>query len=102
MDDEWGPMIEHDGRGCPCVGMYARRILSTGGVGKFDCTDDDEWEIIGIVVVGPCSAWDWNNFGKVKSNGLRTAKVIRYSIRTPRALVQLRTLIADKPQTVSA
>lgn len=75
MSEEWGPWIEHDGKGCPCVGMYAERIHDRGDV------------VIGVVLRGGRS-WEW-------APGF--TRVIRYRIRKPRGLTILENLIADLP-----
>jgi hypothetical protein len=77
MSEEWGPWIDHDGRGCPCVGEYAERIHSTGYV------------VIGIIRFGGHS-WHWR---------AGYTRVIRYRIRKPKGMVILESLIADLPET---
>lgn len=88
--DEWGPIIDHDGKGCPCKGMYARVWGDLPGL-----TRDGRYTdyIEGVVRGGP--SWDW----AAKGNWTR---VVRYQVRTPRALTELRALIADLPQEVDA
>lgn len=26
MEEDWGPWIEHDGKGCPCAGMHVEVV----------------------------------------------------------------------------
>ena len=102
MSDEWGPWIEHDGRGCPCVGAWAQRVISTGGVGKFAESGGQERVIEGIVKDGPLSAWDWSNYLKINARGRLVAKIIRYRIRKPRGLTILESLLENLPDEVPA
>lgn len=93
MSEEWGPWIEHDGKGCPCVGLWVHA--------QQDCLPDYEG-IAGRTVMhrGTCeilhgaklagrSRWDW-------SSGA-SAKVIRYRIRRPKALQQLIEMVENLP-----
>ncbi len=92
QDEEWTDWIEHDGQGCPCVGQMVERVLSTCGEGVLHTTRREESSIVGIVpaaAAGVRSPWYWHNFMKINSNGRRVAKVIRYRIRKPRALLDL-------------
>jgi hypothetical protein len=66
-DEQWGPWIEHDGKGCPCVGQFVHRIHCRGDVN------------IGVVMRGGRS-WTW-------APGY--TRVLRYRIRKPRALLDL-------------
>lgn len=86
----WGPWIEHDGKGCPCVGMYVQAehvniILSEGIAGLSD---------------GKC--WTYGNkqdmvTWTIGSNGKRGIPVIRYRIRKPKGLTLLEE-IAKNPE----
>ena len=86
---EWGPWIEHDGKGCPCVGEWVH-VFSDMGM-----------EIEGLAGKGggPCvraglpwdACWCWHP---------RAQKIIRYRIRKPRGLTILDHLIADLPAPV--
>lgn len=86
MAEEWGPWIEHDGKGCPVVGMYVR-IFAAGGV-----------EVEGVPsakcaapLPGEVSAWIWSTL----SSDEKWLRVIRYRIRRPSALRRLIDLAAD-------
>ncbi len=98
-DAEWGPWIEHDGKGCPVpVGTKGDAELRCGRIVPF-CAG------MGSTRGGPykpskfrgTSAWEWggkpaNHFGE---------EVIRYRVRKPRGLTILENLIADLPATAS-
>jgi hypothetical protein len=67
MSGEWGDWIEHDGKGCPCVGMYVRVVHEFW---------ESQWE--GVAKGGP--SWDWDSDYE---------RIIRYRIRRPRALLDM-------------
>ncbi len=81
QDEEWGPWIEHDGKGCPCFGQYIQIELSGEPV-----TVPPYYRMLapriaeGVVphgsIVGAWSAVGW-------------PLVIRYRIRKPRALLDM-------------
>ncbi len=81
MSEEWGPWIEHDGKGCP-VPDGAFVLVDVG---------------VGALIIG---------HGRFCEFCVRTANrdwiawphVIRYRIRKPRGLTILEELIADLPQ----
>ncbi len=71
MSEEWGPVIQHDGKGCP---LSAGTIIHSFG----EWPDGRPEEFVGPV--NPkWAGWDW-------SNGSR---IIRYRIRKPRALLDM-------------
>ncbi len=82
MSEEWGPWIEHDGGGCPVVaGTYVRAIC---------CFIYSEWVWEGHT--GPeHAAWEWSRMGEPSPHDPKmiAARVIRYRIRKPRALLDL-------------
>ena len=94
MREEWGPWIEHDGKGCPCVGEYAhlifdRKIIRMCAPGMIKVSDN---AVMGIVDGdGP----EWGEF-----SFLPTCKVLRYRIRRPRGLTILQDLIENLPAPV--
>ena len=91
MSDEWGPWIEHDGKGCPCVGMYVHRIYDVIARDAQDgCFKNEK---IGRVTNQRSRSWIWT---------VGYARVIRYRIRKPRGLTILENLIADLPVTEEA
>lgn len=87
-DVEWGPWVDHDGKGCPLpVGMIFE--------GKY------EWLpgrfMMRLRAVEPdMPAWDWRNWGRVMPCGRKQSVLRRYRIRKPRALLDL-IQIADQP-----
>ena len=95
MSEEWGPWIEHDGRGCPLpVGTYIKDEWE-GPPGRFNSSE-------GPISYRELEAFDWSNFGKKSLHGMRCGRVIRYRIRKPRGLVILEKLLTDLPETVDA
>lgn len=93
-EEEWGPWIEHDGKGCPCEGMLVHVV-------RFDAPDivviaGAQCRATGIPVTGKHSAWVWPNGKPERTN------VIRYRIRKPRGLTILESLLTDLPEKVDA
>lgn len=86
MADVWGPWIEHDGKGCPCVGMWVCVEWRNGDTSE------------GIAGSGGGSSWDWSNTW--------SDHIIRYRIRRPdalRNLIDLAEQVEDlTPETVKA
>ncbi len=95
MDEDWGPWIEHDGKGCPCLGMWAERY----GVSKTHFAGMPGVKEItkAGIVVNPL-AWDWDNYGLPGPRGLLIPKIIRYRIRRPKALRDLIHMVENLPQ----
>lgn len=87
MTDEWGPWVEHDGKGCPVpLGTFVRGQDRTGLV--------EDW------VVGRWgdhsepwpeddNLWIWMQGAQRSSR-----EVVRYQVRRPRALSLLRDIAA--------
>lgn len=92
--EDWGPWVQHDGKGCPCVGQYVELELTTDGLGV-TASGKTDWTIIGIVQAGNLLAWDWSKFNTMKPNGMLTPKVIRYRIRRPKGMAILNAVLAD-------
>ncbi len=88
MADEWGSWIEHDGKGCPVVGMYVQARIDSGliveGVPTAKCDDPP---------AGYASAWIWATVPEDEA----WSRVVRYRVRRPSALRRLID-IADDPQ----
>lgn len=100
MSDEWGPWIEHDGRGCPCRGEVIEAIWFCGDYES----NVGEAGVVWLVPEGAGSnpresSWWWfvNGAGVVECIDPKTAPIIRYRIRKPRGLTILEDLIADLP-----
>lgn len=84
MSEEWGPWIEHDGKGCPCVGMFVEVVE----VHVFDLTVCDPRKIIARGGNG------WRaKPGQLVPHSSRPScfarPIIRYRIRKPRALLEM-------------
>ena len=78
--EEFGPWIEHDGKGCPCVGQFVRSVERGGRM-------DDH--IAGGVGDGLSRQWDWGS-GIPKS-----MQIIRYRIRKPKGLTILTDILRE-------
>ena len=102
--EDWGPWVDHDGLGCPCVGQWVQWQLEDPlpGIGKWVGPEQPIHESGGIAtfegVAGRQMAWDWSNFCKRGDHGGIVGRIIRYRIRRPRAMEQLRRLAADPPR----
>lgn len=95
MADEWGPWIDHDGRGCPVKGQLVQiAVMMPWGeffvrgsyIAASKCAaqgiDPDRSHL---------SAWVW-------PHGVpELERITRYRVRRPRALEQLRE-IAENPK----
>lgn len=87
--EEWGPWVEHDGRGCPCRGMVVESEERRGLV---------EVHIAGGIGSGGALQWNWD---AARRAGYPIGwQIIRYRIRKPRGLTILENLIADLPAPV--
>ena len=95
MSEEWGPWIEHDGKGCPCIGMYVH--LEAFGFGDGFCVAGEQCLSNGVDPNGPLSAWVW-----ILGNRPIFQEVIRYRIRKPRGLTILEGLLENLPEQVDA
>jgi hypothetical protein len=87
----WGPIIEHDGKGCPVpVGTMVRDWTT------FHRRNHPDVAYEGPLIPGDIPAWDWSNFAqKDPSDGLYWGRVIRYQVMTPDATQMLRDLAKD-------
>lgn len=95
---EWGPWINHDGKGVPlCVigreiEVYAEQI------------DGSFTSQIGIITSGQSDnvnlrCWNWSfAFCGNPGSGWAYAKILKYRIRRASAIEQLRELAANPPQ----
>lgn len=89
---EWGPWIEHDGKGCPCVGQLVQIVERDHGVSPpriagamFDGTES--WS---------GSGWHWAVI-PYGPDGVEWDPIIRYRIRKPRGLTILEQVLSDLP-----
>lgn len=98
MSEEWGPWIEHDGKGCPCLGAWAR--TERVGLNIFPSTGTRHAIIEGRILE-PAN-WDWSRYGELMPGGTSASKILRYRIRKPRALQDLIKLVEELPEGVEA
>lgn len=86
MSDEYGPWIEHDGKGCPVVGMWVHVVSLKGeeaeGIARPAC---------GRPKVGKRSRWIWSG----QENMKRIDGVKKYRIRKPRAMSILTDILRE-------
>ncbi len=90
MTEEWGPWIDHDGKGCP---------LPAGTICEIECRDGECGEIRTEPPKpenegGDCFCW-----GTVAKT-YRHLEIIRYRIRRPRALIELIDMVENLPAPV--
>lgn len=87
--EEWGPWIDHDGKGCPVPRGVLVRVVTEGQFGRF----------YGPTLYANTAgrSWDWNNWGEWSDDGLIFRRVVRYQVKRPRALQQLREMIETLP-----
>jgi hypothetical protein len=93
MADEWGPWIEHDGKGCPVLGMYCETRWESLFVVQ-------SWE--GVVTDRWAPAFVWANHLQETPRGKLWGRVIRYRVRKPRALLDLIEMVERMPERVNA
>lgn len=91
---EWGPWIEHDGKGCPCVGQYVH-IVRRDGREAF-AVAGSQCHAAGVLPNGGPSAWLWAEWPGYQSDSV----IIRYRIRRPKGMAILEQLLADLPAPV--
>jgi hypothetical protein len=84
-DEEWGPWIEHDGKGCPLPDYtIAERMRANGETFVQKVVPDGRYFL---------NAWYWPSVPAWR-------RIIRYRIKKPRGLTILENLIADLPAPV--
>lgn len=96
MADDWGPWIEHDGKGCPLAAGTVCRAIFEGEPGHLSAPT------IGTVGANHGYSWDWSLWGQTAPDGYRITRIIKYQVKTPRGMVELKTALADLPETVDA
>lgn len=98
-ESEWGDWIEHDGRGCPCVGEYGQVMIGGGYSGRVGQEDDRGRVLISSNVyegiIGDGAGWYF---------GANEYPIVRYRIRKPRskAMDILRSLVHNPDQPINA
>lgn len=105
-EGEWGPWIEHNGKGCP-PDLIGRVVLI-----EFRLSHDDrdggkagQHHFVEVLVNDAYASlpeWWRDQFGEIAQNSTTgedygVADIIRYRIRKPRALGQLREMIETLP-----
>lgn len=76
-DYTWGPWIEHDGKGCPCLGEFVQT--------EMEGTDEN---FVGIAGSEGGRSWD------MTYEPLHF-QILRYRIRKPRGMAVLDAVMAD-------
>lgn len=90
---EWGPWIDHDGKGCPCVGEFVHVVaeLQIGHIQEYTTVAGSKGGY----------SWDWRWFNEpIPHLGIMAARILRYRIRKPRGLILLENLIASLPEKI--
>lgn len=75
----WGPWINHNGKGCPCIGAFVEVEALKGPHGPV------RWTYIAGSLGAECRSWDWTNYP-------RYSKITRYRVRKPKGLVMLQEI----------
>jgi hypothetical protein len=84
-DDEFGPWIEHDGKGCPVPDGTVVRVVD------FCNARGVRPPSVGVARNGP--SWDWRNHPGF-------TMVLRYQIKKPRGLTILEGLLENLPSPI--
>jgi hypothetical protein len=89
-DEEWGPWVDHDGKGCPVqAGTYLQmevNIAPTHVTGAWVQLAPKLFE--GRVITTTSRNWTW-------TKGF--ANIVRYRVRKPKGLTMLEELIQNLP-----
>lgn len=83
---EWGPWIEHDGKGCPCRGQFVHMVYAEPGI----TVGTGEWGDEEFGIAESDGSWLWR-FDYVP--------IIRYRIRKPRGLTVLEGILREVETT---
>lgn len=84
-EDQWGPWIEHDGKGCPVPNGILAEITEVAIADGADFKKGDKRQ--GVVVVRPTLSWDWDL--------AITCIITRYRIRKPRGMTVLEAILRE-------
>lgn len=93
-DNEWGPWVQHDGSGCPCVGQMVEVDRDRLGIYGPIIAGSEAIKMIGSPNV-PGSAWVW-----VAVPGFNPSWIRRFRIRRPKGMAILNAILADLPAPV--
>lgn len=97
MAEEWGPWIDHDGKGCPVAGRRVHIVLGVSDAGHHPDDDPQEdWHDVEAVINGheaiaiarPNPSWFW---------GSGWYPIVSYRVQRPRALLDLIELVENLP-----
>ena len=107
MTEEWGPWIEHDGKGCPCRGEIVEAIWRhrDGRTYNYIEGESSVWLVPPDAGSNPrSSSWIWRLVNGLPHPmpGGNSAPIIRYRIRKPRGLTILEGLLENLPEQVDA
>jgi len=92
MSEEWGPWIEHDGSGCPCVGLPCE--IEAYYTGKDPSP--------GSIALGGAS-WSWRIYiGHPCCYDIGVNPIVRYRIRKPRGVTILEEIAQGVKQPEDA
>jgi hypothetical protein len=101
MSAEWGPWIEHDGKGCPCRGEYVQAIdrgrVTAEFVAGTQLCAGRMFEVAESWTDNMPNAWTWGSMRRRSQY-----EIIRYRIRKPRGMTILESLLEDLPEGVDA
>jgi len=100
MAEEWGPWIEHDGNGCPCVGQYVRTRLADGLEAEHIAGGFIYNTFTGAILPRDTASTDLWVWKECLLHSKWSNRVIAYRIKKPRGLIILENLIADLPAPV--
>ena len=85
-DNDWGPWLQHDGSGCPCVGQMVQAF--------YRLQDGSEVDPHGpFIAEGDPLSWAW----AVVSVMPWDCPIIRYRIRRPKGMAIINAILADLP-----
>lgn len=94
-DYEWGPWIDHDGKGCPCIGKYVRVKLHS--IPMYEGIAWGEESAKNRKHTDPLtSKWAW------LTNRPTYGKVIRYQVRIPRGMTMLTNILREVEKNKNA
>ena len=89
---EWGPWIEHDGKGCPCVGEYVQIELNIPPATIPSFLRQTEPKLLEGIYPEGATTGAWSSVG--------FTRVIRYRIRRPRGMAILNAILTNLPAPV--
>jgi hypothetical protein len=96
MSEDWGPWIEHDGKGCPLPVGTAYSAFDVWADGHEEYFEAFAGERGGF-------SWDWQwSLGSPPGHKYAATRIVRYRVRKPRGLTILEGLLSDLPETVDA